>query len=96
MPGPFEIRTLTLDPVTWTAVVAPFDCSNVSIRNRDAANSIVMRTATADPNTEDTLGPSSQQAIAVPFHRYRFLAGSTVVYLRTTAGVGPACVYFLS
>jgi hypothetical protein len=96
MPGPFEIRSVTLDPVTWTAVAAPFDCSNISIRNPSVSASVLIRTDQNDPHTEDTIGPMAQQAIAVPFHRYRFLAGSTAFYLRTAAGTGPVSVMFLS
>jgi|MudIll2142460700_1097286.scaffolds.fasta_scaffold1072588_1 hypothetical protein len=96
MPGPFEIRRFTLDPVTWTAVSAPFDCSNISIQNKDGSATVLMRTGRDDPDSEGTIGPLMQQSIAVPFHRYRFQAGTTAFYLRTAAGVGSVSVMFLS
>ena len=96
MAAGFAIRRVTLDPVTWTALVAPIDCSNINIRNRDSGASILIRSDPDDPSTEDTIEPLMQQTLAIPFHRYRFPAGSATVYLKTTAGTGPAIVHFLS
>ena len=95
MPAPFEIRILTVDPATWTPVTAPFDCTGIMIKNRDAVNGLKMRTSSGDPATEETLGPGSTQSIAIPFHRYRFPAGSTPVFLQSTAGTGPAVLMFV-
>ena len=95
MPAPFEIRVLTIDPVSWTPVTVPFDCSNLAVKNRDTANAVRMRTNAADAATEDLIGAGSEQSIAVPFHRYRFPAGSQPVFLQATAGTGPVVVKYL-
>jgi len=96
MPAPFEIRNITLDPVLWTAVIVPFDCNNITIRNKNSAASVLIRTDSVDPSTEDTIGPLMQQVIAVPFHRYRFATGATAFYLCSSAGPGAVAVMFLS
>ena len=95
MPAPIEIRAVTVDPVTWTAVVVPFDCSSINLKNGDAGNGLRIRTDAANAATQDSLGPGIQQSIALPFHRYRFPQGSTPLYLQSTAGAGPAIVTFL-
>ena len=95
MPAPFEIRCLTVDPVTWTPVTIPFDCTAIMVKNRDSVNSLKMRTTAGDPVTEETLGPGASQSVAIPFHRYRFPAGSTPLFLQATAGTGPAVLMFL-
>lgn len=96
MPSPFEIKSITLSSATWTALVTPWDCSSINIKNADPTNTIKIRTNQADPNTQDTVGPSIQYTIAMPFHRYRFPSGATVLFMQTTAGTGPAVVSFLA
>ena len=95
MPAPFEIRILTIDPVSWTPVTVPFDCSNLAVKNRDTANAVRMRTNASDATTEDLLNGGTEQSLAIPFHRYRFPAGSQPVWLQATAGTGPVVVKFL-
>ena len=95
MPAPFEIQVLTIDPVSWTPVTVPFDCSNLAVKNRDAANTMLIRTNPGDAATEDRIGPGMEQSLAIPFHRHRFAAGSQPVWLQAAAGTGPAVVKFL-
>ena len=95
MPAPIEIQVLTIDPVFWTPITVAFDCNNLSIKNADPANPLKFRTNANSAATEDTLGPGVEQSFAIPSHRYRFPAGSQPVWLKATAGTGPAVVKFL-
>ena len=95
MPAPFQIIVLTIDPVSWTPVTVPFDCTNLSVKNRDPVNVIRIRTNVNDPASEDLLGPGMEQALAIPFHRYRFSQNSQPLFLQADAGTGPAVVKFL-
>jgi len=96
MSAPFEIQVLTIDPVFWTPVTVAFDCNNLSVKNADPVNAIKLRTNAANGSTEDTLGPGGEQSLAIPFHRYRFPAGSQPLWLKATAGTGPVVVKFLA
>ena len=96
MPSPFEIQLLTIDPVSWTPVTVAFDCNNLAVKNADLVNAVKMRTDSGSAATEDTLGPGAEQSLAIPFHRYRFAAGSQPLWLRATAGTGPVVVKFLA
>jgi hypothetical protein len=95
MPAPFEILVLNIDAVSWTPVTVPFDCTNLSVKNRDPANAVRLRTNASDPATEDLLGPGMEQALAIPFHRYRFGHGSQPIFVQATSGTGPVVVKFL-
>ena len=96
MPTPLEIKVLTVDPVSWTPIAVPFDCTSLVIKNANATNDLKLRTTVGDASTQDTLAPLTEQALAIPFHRYRFLAGSQPIFLQTAAGTGPAVVKFLA
>ena len=96
MPAPFEIQVLTIDPGSWTPVTVAFDCNSISVKNADTVNPVKLRTNAGSAATEDTLGPGGEQSLAIPFHRYRFTAGSQPVWLRATAGTGPVVIKFLS
>ncbi len=95
MPAPFEIRVITIDPVSWTPITIPFDCSNLSVKNRDQSNSVKMRTNPSDESTEDVLGPGAEQSLSNPHHRYRYLAGTQPLFVQATAGTGPVVAKFL-
>ena len=96
MPAPFEINVLAIDPVSWTPVTVPFDCTSVAVKNRDVVNAVRMRTNPGDGSTEDLLGPGMEQSLAIPFHRYRFPAGSQPLWFQATAGTGPVVVKLLT
>jgi hypothetical protein len=96
MPAPLEIKVIPVSSETWTPVVVPFDCSSIAVKNADAGNVCRMRTDAADAATEDVLGAGREQTFAVPFHRYRFLAGSQPLWLKADAGAGPVVLKFLA
>ena len=96
MPAPLEIRSLTIDPVSWTPVTVPFDCTNISVKNTDVTNAVRMRTNSGDPATQDLLAQGAEQVLAIPFHRYRFPSGSQPLWLQATAGTGPVILKFMS
>jgi hypothetical protein len=95
MPAPFEIKVVTIDSTSWTPITVAFDCTNLSIKNKDTVNAVRMRTNPSDPLTEDLLGPAAEQGLAIPFHRYRYAAGSQPVFVQAVAGTGPVVVKFL-
>ena len=104
MPAPFEILEVDVDPQNWTAVVAPFGCNNVAIKNtlpsdlkistdlsrpdQDIISSLVQEAVVAPPSG----APFWRDATASP---YRFMPGSTVAYLQTTSGTGTVKVRFV-
>ena len=96
MSTPFEIRLLSIDPVSWTPLTVPFDCTSLTLKNADLANAVRLRSNAGDPATQDTLGPGMEQSLAIPFYRYRFPAGSQPVWLQATAGTGPIVAKFLA
>jgi hypothetical protein len=93
MPEPFEIREFDIDPATWTPIVVPFDCNNVSIRNTVAAD-LKIRTDLQRID-QDIIAPGVQEVIAAPisgapfwrdaqYRPYRFMAGSIVVICKAS------------
>ena len=95
MPAPLEIRVLSVGAEVWTPVEVPFDCSSMAVKNNGVAE-LRVRTSAQDPNTEDTLGPQREQTFAVPFHRYRFVAGSQPLWLQSAADSVPVVLKFLA
>lgn len=95
MPAPLEIKVININTSDWTAIAVPFDCSSIALKNA-GASAVRMRTTSADVLTEDTLAAGAEQAFAVPFHRYRFLAGSQPVWVQAVSGTGPVVVKFLA
>jgi hypothetical protein len=104
MAAPFEIRDVDVDPETWTPVVAPFGCNNVAIRNTLSVD-LRIRTDLAQPD-QDILSAGAQEGIVAPlsgapFWRdattspYRFMSGSTVAYLQSSAGTGTVKARFV-
>jgi hypothetical protein len=96
MPAPLEIKVISINSADWTPIVVPFDCSSMAVKNADESNAVRMRTNSGDASTQDMLSGGREQAFAVPFHRYRFLAGSQPVFLQAVAGTGPVVVKFLA
>lgn len=96
-------KQVALDTISWTAVVAPFDCMAVSIKN-SALVDLRIRTDSADAATQDTIFAGSIETVAAPRHAggvqdggsgTRFYAGDTVAYLQVVSGTGPALVTFV-
>ena len=96
MPAPLEIKVININSATWTPVVVPFDCSSIAVKNPTEATAVRMRTNSKDAATEDLLNPGREQAFAVPFHRYRFLAASQPLWLQTADGTAAVVVKFLA
>ena len=96
-------KQITVDTVSWTAIVAPVDCMAVSIKNA-ALIDLKIRTDSGDATTQDTISAGSIETIAAPRHSSgvqdggsgaRFYAGDTIGYLQAASGTGPALVTFV-
>src|ERR1700674_2689308 len=90
-------KQLTVDTVSWTAIVAPIDCMGVAIKNSALVN-LVIRTDSAESTTQDTIAAGSVETISAPRHAARvqdggsgtrFYAGDTIAYLQAASGTGP-------
>jgi hypothetical protein len=104
MGAAFEILDVDVDPQNWTAIVAPFSCNNVAIRNTLSVD-LRIRTDLSKPG-EDLISPNVQEGVVAPIsgapfwrdakvNPYRFMEGSTVAYLRSTSGSGTVKVRFV-
>jgi len=96
-------KQITVDTVSWTAVVAPVDCMAVSIKNSVLVD-LRIRTDSADSTTQDTISAGSIETIFSPRHSggvqdggsgSRFFAGDTIAYLQAAGGTGPVVVTFV-
>lgn len=96
-------KQLTVDTVSWTAIVAPIDCMGVAIKN-SALVDLRLRTDSGDATTQDTIPAGSIETIAAPRHNSsvqdggsgtRFYAGDTIAYLQSASGTGPALLTFV-
>ena len=99
----FVKKQLTVDTVSWTAIVAPIDCNGVGIKN-SALVDLRIRTDSADATTQDTIAAGSIETISAPRHSsaiqdggsgMRFYAGDTIAYLQAVSGTGPALLTFV-
>jgi len=89
-------KQLTVDTVSWTAIVAPIDCMGVGIKN-SALVDLRIRTDSGDATTQDTISAGSVETISVPRHGgglqdggsgTRFYAGTRSRICRPRAGQG--------
>lgn len=96
-------KQITVDTVSWTAVVAPVDCMAVSIKNSVLVD-LKVRTDSGDATTQDTISAGSIETISAPRHASgvqdggsgtRFYAGDTIGYLQAASGTGPALATFV-
>jgi hypothetical protein len=96
-------KQLTVDTVSWTAIVAPIDCMGVGIKN-SAVVDLRIRTDSGDATTQDTIPAGSVETISAPRHGgglqdggsgTRFYAGDTIAYLQAASGTGPAQLTFV-
>jgi hypothetical protein len=99
----FVKKQITVDTVSWTAVVAPVDCMAVSIKNSVLVD-LRIRTDSGDATTQDTISAGSIETISAPRHPggvqdggagTRFYAGDTIAYLQAASGTGPALATFV-
>jgi hypothetical protein len=94
--NPFYVKSrFDIDTTDWTAIVTPIDCNYFGLKNSDGS-ALILRTDMNDPETEDTLGIGEQEGVLaqanVQWRVARFLKGSTVLWVKATAGVGPVIV----
>lgn len=91
---PFDTRTLTLDPGSWTTVTPPGDYDHVAVTNQ-GSDMLRMRPVTGQAN-EITIVPGVTQSVAAPPNhanqQYRFPAAAPAFALRPDSGTGPALV----
>jgi hypothetical protein len=99
----FVKKQISVDTVSWTAVVAPVDCMGVSIKN-SALIDLRIRTDSGDATTQDTISAGSIETVSAARHASgvqdggsgsRFIAGDTIAYLQAASGTGPAVVTFV-
>lgn len=99
---PFEIRRLTIDTSSWTAVTPPIDCRTIDIEHAPAADGvtpvdILMRTDADNALTQKripagdhyTTRSQASHPLGIPFP-----SGETVCYLQAASGTGPAVVEY--
>src|SRR5438105_8402161 len=70
MGAAFEILDVDVDPQNWTAIVAPFSCNNVAIRNTLSVD-LRIRTDLSKPG-EDLISPNVQEGVVAPYPALRF------------------------
>ena len=96
-------KQLTVDTVSWTAIVAPIDCMGVAIKN-SALVDLRIRTDSAAATTQDAISAGSVEVISAPRHPAgvqdggsgtRFYAGDTIAFLQAASGTGPAQLTFV-
>lgn len=96
-------QQLTVDTVSWTAIVAPVDCMGVSIKNSALVN-LLIRTDSGDATTQDTIAAGSIETVSAPRHNagvqdsgsgLRFHAGDTIAFLQAASGTGPALLTYV-
>jgi len=96
-------KQLSLDTVSWTAVIAPVDCMGVSIKNSVFVD-LRIRTDSGDAATQDTISAGSVEVVSAPRHSAgvqdaasgsRFYAGDTIAFLQVASGTGPALLTFV-
>jgi hypothetical protein len=96
-------KQISVDTVSWTAVVSPVDCMGVSIKNSVFVD-LKIRTDSGDATTQDTISAGSIEAISAARHSggvqdggfgSRFFAGDTIAFLQAASGTGPALLTFV-
>jgi hypothetical protein len=60
-------KQLTVDTVSWTAVIASIDCMGVAIK-KSALVDLHIRRDSADATTKDTISAGSVEVISAPRH----------------------------
>ena len=94
----YENRRVTVDSVTWTAVVVPTGvwCSRITIENTDPMVQLAVRTDQADANTEVPIYPGAMKSIVgASEHGTQFSPGDTICYVKAASGTGPIAVEFI-
>ncbi len=94
MSPPLEHKQVAIDTLTWTPLVAPFACNNVSFQNSDQTNAVKIRTDNLSSATELTIPAGGSYDIVSPKSQHPFPPGSyrfsgTIAYAQAVAGTGP-------
>jgi hypothetical protein len=85
-----------IGPETWTPILTPWDCNNVSISNREATEGLWLCTTPNDPKTRLYISPGAEQTFAAPiFDSPHFRQGQPAVWVKTVAGHGPVIACWL-
>jgi hypothetical protein len=94
MTASYEIRRLTVDTSSWTAVVVPIDCTRVYIKQSDATNNFKVASDSAGVNVGVPVEPSDHHYMEAATGSFApcFSAGSTVCYVQAVGGTGPLVV----
>jgi len=89
-------RRFTIDTITWTPIIAPNDCNQVTLLN-ESDSDIILRTDAADSSTEKTLIARNQEIMLgrEKHAPHRWYNGCIIVYAKATAGTGPVHGSFL-
>jgi hypothetical protein len=94
----YNVRRVTVDSVSWTAIVVPdgVACSRVTIENADYATQLAVRTDSSDSTTETQVYPGAMKTIPGMNHfGGQFLPGTVVCYVKAASGTGPVVVEFI-
>jgi hypothetical protein len=82
----------------WTAIVSPVDANYFGLKNSDGS-ALTLRTDKNDAGTEDTLAAFGQEGVTsgpnlgfLSGGLPRFPQGTTALWVKATAGVGPVIV----
>jgi hypothetical protein len=93
---PYEIRRLTIDTSSWTAVTPPIDCTSVDIEQTDGTNAFKVSTDSAGVNWKNVpygiahiIEAGSQHPMGISFP-----TGKPVCYVQAAVGTGPVAVEF--
>jgi hypothetical protein len=98
----YAIRNLQIDSASWTPIVTPIDCYSFSMRCNAA--DVFVRSNSADATTQDTILAGVQEYLLVPWKPWvrtigwsgcRFPAGTTIVYLKASAGTPNVVLKFV-
>jgi hypothetical protein len=93
------IRQLTVDTVTWTPFVVPFDCSEIAwfnsgsadlkFRSDSGAAGTEKKLGAGSVPTQELIGPGRTSAYFDGAQGPRFPAGTTIGFFQAVSGTGP-------
>ncbi len=89
------LRKLTVSSSDWTSITVPIPCSQIVIINQDSGNAQLIRTDTADADTELTLPAGGQYVMCSTADGTTFNVNDVVASVKAAAGTGPVVVAFV-
>lgn len=98
-----RILQITLDSVTWTAILAPYDCNGFTIEDQALATDIKLRSDKDDMTTEVTCVAGTQRKVVTnpPFTSagdssvVNFKKDERIVYAQAASGTITAVTTYL-